>query len=521
MLQPCFFCEPMIIYILGSSLLLPRNIPKFCVKFNNSLQSWDANVERVVSQDEMNIINDKINILCGYIANVSFNLDPNIINEFKNDNNNSLSITVSRHSTFDYSKAVMNKWEDDEQIWANKEELFIQGKLSERETLHENSSCLINGSIGEAYDIRNYITLFNQVNIILPTGMRYEKFLQSLNLKEEELLKLIESNKVKLIFPHSINHYSKKLLEKATNINPENLMFSRELAYKTIIDMKRRNPISFLPVSTEEKQEILSSLLKLLSSASDSRNLTWIKGLVDVLSNTWSNMHEILSERGALGTFNIGLGPHISTTIKALTGKDYFLEIMEASNSIEWAAANNSILCPIGPLAKNEVNLAYLYSGVRKDWNLEMVTNPNMSTNGILTIARHVPVLELAEAFNGHEIDQFRKLLVDVTHNKNSEEISIAIKQFNENVKRFEKNLKHIDKWDIKGITLDTAMEITNAAIPFSGFITKQLGRAVEHLGDKHKSIEKMVMAVESKIYRASPNVILVSRMRDKIKDLL
>ena len=73
----------------------------------------------------------------------------------------------------------------------------------------------------------------------------------------------------------------------------------------------------------------------------------------------------------------------------------------------------------------------------------------------------------------------------------------------------------------MKGITLDTALEITNAAIPFSGFIAKQVGRLIEYAGDKNESVSKVIKQVQSKIHRTAPNVVLVSRMRDKVKDLL
>ncbi|WP_188453385.1 hypothetical protein [Virgibacillus oceani] len=326
---------------------------------------------------------------------------------------------------------------------------------------------------------------------------------------------------MKLIFPQSIERYNRNLLEKVSNINPKSIMFSRELAYRTILDLKQRNPLAFLPLDTDEKQEVLSNLIELSSKIKNAKDQEWFKGLASELSNTWSHMYEFLSDRGAMGTFNIGLGPIINTTVKNFTGKDYFIEIMDASQSIEWAAANQAVLCPVGPLAKNEENIAYLYSGVRRDWGLNLVTSPNIATEGILTIANYVPVLELAETFTGKEIDQFRKLLIDLTYNKSSDEINSIVEEFNKTVKAYEKKRKRIDTWDVKGITLDTALELTNSAIPFSGFIAKQVGRLIDYSGDKNESVRKAIQQVQSKISSTSPNVILVSRMRDKVKDLL
>lgn len=128
---------------------------------------------------------------------------------------------------------------------------------------------------------------------------------------------------------------------------------------------------------------------------------------------------------------------------------------MQASNSIEWAAATGAVLCPTGPLANNEENLAYLYSGVKQNWRLEVETTPNLATGNILTIAQYVPVVELAQAFTSTEISRFRKLLSDLTHNKSPDEIDEIIRDFNSSVKRYEKNKRRLDSWDSKGVTLD------------------------------------------------------------------
>ena len=492
------------------------------VEFNHSIRGWNVSLDREASADEKNIITNKINMLCGYDANVIFKTGLNLKDEYNYSNHNGLSLAVSRLSAFNYSKSIMAKWEEDEQLWSdNKLALFSGNPNIASDTLkkQQRSACLINSLTCEADNIRNYLTLFAEIILVVPPGDKIEELLNSLDLTQKELFKLLELNRVKLIFPHSINRYNKAFLETTTAINPVNLTFSRELAYRTISDLKCRNPLAFLPLSIDEKKDLLSGLLDLASKQDE--KYEWINGLVNELSNIWSNMYEMLAIRGALGTFNVGLGPIINTMIKTLTGKDYFLEIMQAANSIEWAAANQAVLCPVGPLAQNEINLAYLYSGVRKDWNFGLITQPNIATEGILTIARHVSIEELAIAFTGNEIDQFRKVLVDITHNKAPEELSNTIQAFNESVKRFEKNRKRLDTWDVQGVSLDAALEVSNLAIPFSGFIVKQLGNLVEKLSDRYECIDKILRQVEAKTHMTSPNVVLVSRMRDKIKDLL
>ncbi|MBT2667309.1 hypothetical protein J7J00_17660 [Bacillus sp. ISL-4] len=506
------------------SLLIPNSFLKFWVKFNHQFQGWDVNTERTLRKEEKEILIEKISILSGTMPRIEFSIDTNIQKHYRQKTHDPLSISVSKHSTHNFSKALMDKWEEDEQLWSeNKQGLFttIVDDPETEKAKNKSSTCLINGQMGVAHNIRNYLTLFDEVQIIMPIESSYDQFLISLGIQEDELLKLLELNKIKLIFPHSIQRYRKSLLEKAVFFNPEHIMLTRELTYKTILDLKQRNPLVFLPTTIQEKQEILANLISLSSNIKGSFERKWLESLTLELSNTWSSMYQLLSIRAAIGTFNVGLGPIINSMIKHVSGKDHFIEIMQASNSIEWAAANNAVLCPIGPLSQYEERLAYLYSGVRAGWNLELETSPNIATGEILTIAQYVPVVELAQSFTGSEIQRFRQLIVDITHNKSNEEIKAVIQDFNDSVRRFEKNRNRTDSWDVKGITLDVGLEAANSAIPFAGFVSKQLGRLIDYSGERHSRVGETVDYVQSKIYRTSPNVILVSKMRDKIKDLL
>lgn len=504
------------------SLLLSSEFPLFWLDFNNNNQTLDVKIKRELSKEEQVRFELSLHKLIGDNAKINYIFEQSLNVHIKESKHDPLSISVSRFSNQNFSKDLMEKWESDEQIWSdNKEILFTdtENDKTQSNQREEKTSCLINGQMATADNIRNYLTLFDKLQIILPIESMYSDFINSLGVTEEELIKLIELGKVKLILPHSIFRYKTDLLEKAVAIDPSSIMLSRELACKTITDLKIRNPLLFVPNSLEEKQAILQELLALASRMNDEG--VWLNGLVKELSNSWSSMHELLSVRGALATFNVGLGPFISSMIKNISGKDYFIEIMQASNSIEWAAATGSVLCPTGPLTFNEENLAYLYSGVKQDWELEIETTPNIATGKLLTIAQHVPVIDLAQTFTGNEVRRFRALIGNLTHNKTAQEIDVIVSNFNESVKQYERNKRRLDSWDVKGVGLDLTQEIANTAIPFSGFITKQIGRVIEKTGERYESVGKVVDKVQSKLSRTSPNIVLVSRMRDKVKDLL
>ncbi|WP_128103500.1 hypothetical protein [Paenibacillus sp. DCT19] len=509
------------------SLNLPKKLSSVWVDYDHKTEMWKVMSVEVLSANECEVVKYHISKLCGYEIEVYFTQREHLKNEqqLANTSFEGITLAVSKHSTLNYSKELLSKWEEDEEKWLqNREELFWSDSNELIKQNYNQSACLVNGSLGEANDIRNYLTLFKEINIIIPQEWIHEKFFSDLGVNEVDLLRLIEMNRIKLILPHSINYYKMNFLEKVIAVNPKSLMLSRELACNTLRNQRIRNPFTFLPFNTEEKRKFLSSLLELGNSLNIYENGTeykWVESLALGLSNSWSQMYELLAMNGALGTYVTGLGPFIHNTIKSLTGNDYELEIIEAANSIEWAAANNAVLCPVGPLARNEENLAYLYSGVNRNWNFEIATSPNLITDGILTISKHVPVLEIAEAFEGNEIEKLRKLIMKLSHNQTKDQITETIARFNASVKHFEKNKKRLDVWDVRGVTLDSIIELTNSTVPFAGFITKQLGRIAEYIGSKNEGVETVLRRIEAKMSRTSPDVILVSRARDKIKDML
>ncbi|WP_188453384.1 hypothetical protein [Virgibacillus oceani] len=174
------------------SLLLPKTFPRLWLSFNHGPQGWDVEVEKDLNQSELEVLKDKVSLLCGYKAEINCYLASNIEEKFKRKHQDPLSLTVSKHSTFNYSKALMEKWEEDEQLWSdNKRDLYLSGQANGWEfDKPQDSSCLINGKFGEAHNIRNYLTLFNEIQIVVPIESSYEKLLHSLDITEDELVKL-------------------------------------------------------------------------------------------------------------------------------------------------------------------------------------------------------------------------------------------------------------------------------------------------------------------------------------------
>lgn len=496
-------------------------IPPFIIKYLHEEQKWEVITENEMTLDEQRILSFNLKEMLGNEpGEIIYNINKEIFNQNKEPSkNNSILINISKYNRNRVSKNIFEKWEFDEQLWETKKIDTILGEEKNDEL--EKSSCLINGQFQESSNIRNYLTLFDEINLVMPIGEDNSKFFHDLDISETDLLKLIEMEKIKLIYPNSVERYDLELLEKVLEINNQRVIFSRQLALSTIKDIKSRNPLLSVFNNYEDRLKMLEELVLLRNKLSFEE-----QKFVDIMINTLINYssdatYDALEFRGALGTYNLGITPIINEIYRALKNKDLLLEIMSAANSIEWAAAQNAVLCPVGPFQKNEIHLANLYSGFNPQKDYIFQGQPNTSVDGILTIAKYVPVTELAEVFTSEEITRFRNLILQLTSNRNSEQIDQIIKDFNKEVKSFEKRNSNLETWDVQGTLTELTQEGANLTIPFSGFIIKQLNRYVNYKGSKNQKIGEFVDTVEAKLKRTKPNIVLVSRMRNKIKDLL
>lgn len=496
-------------------------LPSFRINYLHEEQKWEVMAESEMTLEQQRILSINLKEMLGNEhGEIIYTINKEIFSQNKGPlKNSSMLINISKYHQNKVAKNIFEKWEFDEQLWETKKMDIILGE--EKNNEFEKSSCLINGQFQESSNIRNYLTLFDEINLVMPVGEDTSKFFHDLDISEVELLKLIEMEKVKLIYPNSIERYDLKLLEKAIEINSQKVIFSRQLALSTIKDIKSRNPLLSVFNNYEDRLKMLEELV-LVKNYLNLEEQRFLDIIINTLINYSSDAtYDALEFRGALGTFNLGITPIINEIYKVLKNSDLLLEIMSAANSIEWAAAQNAVLCPVGPFQKNEIHLANLYSGFNTQKDYIFQGQPNTSIDGILTIAKYVPVTELAEAFTSEEITRFRNLILQLTSNRNSEQIDQIIKDFNREVKSFEKKNSNLETWDVQGTLTELAQEGANLTVPFSGFIIKQLNRYVNYKGSKNKKLGEFVDTVESKLKRTKPNVVLVSRMRNKIKDLL
>lgn len=510
------------------SMLLPFNFPTFELSFKLE-NGWLLEVERELTKNQIKCFENALQKLQSSTVKINSNITVKENNLFIKPNKiDVLDILSPRNFDSNISPSLKRQYELDEQIWINGRYPVISAEINGEVDLsdtwnHSGSSCLIDCSMYGAHNIRNYLTMFKTIILVSPTKFSYEKAFSSLGISESELIELVRMGKVKILFPQSIEFYDLRLLEELNDVAPNHLMFSRQLALRTIQDTKMRNPLLYPALDIEEKQELLASLFRLASSSTKNTTNSWIGALAVELSRIWSNADLLVATRGAIGTAPLGIGTIIAALIKSQTGKDYSFELMTSSMAVEWSGAMKSTLCPVGDIStiRNTEILSNIYSGVRPEWKMNLMNSPNIATGEILTIAKDVPVIELAKSFSNSDIDRFHTMIQNMIKHHNPDEMNQVIESFNQNVKMFERRKNRMATWDIKGVIVEGVTTLANTTIPLSGLLMNGISKGLEHAGGNSKSVGYFLDRAQASIYRTTPEAILVSRMKNSVKDLL
>jgi len=509
------------------SMLLPKDFPpyKFYLKQG---EAWTLEVGRFLTNEEKQTFRNCLYSLQGHSIDKYFKVIVNtkISPMIKTDKTNNLDILPIRTLSSNISSVLKRQLEKDEQLWIDyRLPILATEDFTDKDFTtpwnQNGSSCLIDVSVYSAHNIRNYLSMYKNIILVAPIHQEHQKVLSSLGVSQSELIELIKIGRIKLLLPHSIERYNLRFLEEVADTGQNNMMFSRHLALKTISDSRKRNPFLYPTLEIEDKQQLLFHFYKLADYIQDKKAQDCIKALALELSRIWSDADIMLATRGAMGTAALGLAPIISAIFKSQTGHDYSFELLTSSMAVEWAGAMKSTLCPLGASStiKNTELLSNIYSGVQQDQKMELMSSPNIVLEGILTIAKEVPVLELAKTFNGADIDRFHSMIQHLHQHYRPEEMNTIIDEFNKSVKAFERKKNRTASWDVKGVIVEGATHLSNATIPFAGVLMNILGRSLENFGEKSTRVGEFLDKAQASLYKTTPEAILVSRMRDQIKD--
>ncbi|WP_418301878.1 hypothetical protein [Lysinibacillus fusiformis] len=78
------------------------------------------------SPEEEKTLKDKIKFLTAVISPIKFHLDAEVEKRFPSKTHDPLSINVSNHASNSFSKILLDKWEEDEQLWSDSKHILFK-----------------------------------------------------------------------------------------------------------------------------------------------------------------------------------------------------------------------------------------------------------------------------------------------------------------------------------------------------------------------------------------------------------
>lgn len=443
------------------------------------------------------------------------------------------TILTYRQSKSTLSPAIAAAWEADEDTWLTVRNQVMSENPGDKNPFKPASfdgdslRCLIDCSYGTPDNIRNYLTMYEQVCIVAPIAKMQEQALSNLGISPDELKELVKLNKVQLLLPKSIEHYEQSLLQDLLDIRKDNLHFTRSVSTMTIMEMRKRNPFLFPAIPIEEKQALLHAVdQSTASSVADEQLRQLIRSTISDTGNAWVRYPNWINQLDSAMLSRFGTANLIRSMLEFHTKKDFKAVFDLSAPAVEWEAATGSILIPATiegyDTAPISGLVADVYSGTpSEDWVLQDRSIANFTAENILTISQYLPVLELATTFNGAEISRFRKLVLDITrHQQTQEGLQETIEAYNHFVKQYEKNKDNLASWNIKGFVLGLIGKgITGVPMPswLLGHVLKQTMK----FGGKDPRLAKTIETIEANLQGSIPDAVMISKMRDKVKKKL
>ncbi|MDB5122764.1 MAG: hypothetical protein JWP94_893 [Mucilaginibacter sp.] len=424
-------------------------------------------------------------------------------------------------------------WEEEEDKWLDTRNKIITSNSENPQQFKSPSlnkklfRCLIDCSSGFSDNIRNYLTMYDQVCLVAPYAENQQQALHELGLTKDEFLGLHKLNKLQVLFPKSIENYDQRLLQELIEIKKENIHLSRTITTMTIMEMRRRNPFLFPAISIQEKQVLLSAVDKSIPSLTkDARFAQAIRETITDTGNGWVRFPNMINQQDSIMLSSFGTINLVRPLLEIHENRDLKLDFMLSAPAVEWAAATSSVLVPttIHGYDTTVVSsfIADLYSGIpNADWVMQKKDYANFTAENILAISAYLPVIELATTFNSVETERFRTLVLNISkHQPTFENIAETVEAYNHFVKQYEKNKDHLSAWNIKGFVIGLIGKAV-PAVPMASWLMGHALKYVIKLSDSDPTLIRAIATIEAGLHGSIPDAVLLSKMRDKVKKKL
>lgn len=477
----------------------------------------------------------------GYFNPVGFSVDPTRRPEeekFRFEfGQGDIDLLPSRRAANTCGRDLRFLMEEDEQFWVqHRSELFASFPSARRDLLPAewnataSLGCLVDATVSAPENIRGYLSLYDTVYLALPLLGRFDSSCSALGVTSDELLKLTECGRVKILLPQSIDRYPTRWLSSVAESAPKSLLLSRRLAAATISDSQQRIPFLYPPLSPAERHTLLHALAVHADEfVGVARRGRFIRVLAE-LGENWAQAEWSVQSRGAMGTSHVGIGGIAAAIYEQLTGRDLRLELWSAAQKVEWAAALHAHAFPSTSDGYDETNACDLVAGVYGPSVGRQALTASHTTisvvSDLLAIDNKVSVVDFAREFSSADIRRLRKLVSRLAReNVDADFLRDAIATFNAEVRRYEKRPDLLKSLNVVGLFSAGAVAAgcidpsVQKLVPLAGIVLGFLVNRMLDEAPRYSAVAGGVIDFCNSVLtgRMNPDAVLVARVRKDV----
>jgi hypothetical protein len=526
------------------ALALPNDFPLHAV--SNGGRIAIIEVERELDETELRILEAVYasggNVIPYKVQVVQTGVRERPQNKARKRGEHSLEVLCAKHIPSTYPSTVKRLVEEDEDCWRTDGLRHLAGQELTHEPVPSgwipSGSCLLDTTFPQS-NIRSYLTLYPSVLIVAPLADSLDDRLKSFEITRKEFVELTRMGLVKWLLPQSIDRYDPDWLAEIAEAAPESFVLTRRLSLAAAKDQAKRNPLYGFKSDAYERRGTIRALQRFaehlenkfvlpgfswLSSSRQAGHAT--RALAAALAEYWQVAEYAMQVRGAMSSISGPLARHATELVKAMQGRDLFIEFGAMAQRVEWAGAFGTHLVPVDAEGYSEVGHARLLVGLSSGTskNRIQVRRPQELTlaEELLTFDSDTDVLDFVRDLGDGDLTRARKILSGLSK-LDETTAREAIDLWNSQIRSYERRADRLTGFNIAGILLAAASqaspnETVRNAVPILALLTPGLMTYLrQELASDSRVAGSLSDWANSALAGTAPDVVLVSRMRKKI----
>ncbi|WP_437980451.1 hypothetical protein [Sorangium sp. So ce117] len=353
-----------------------------------------------------------------------------------------------------FSKEARWAIERDEQFWLERRhEVFTSDTISHKDILPKSfalgTSCLVDAVWPR--NVRTYLPIFRRVVLLAPPENLQDQWLGNLAITKSEFLELVSLGRVQVVFHGEYSTYDSTLLAALAEQSPNGILLSRSLAAATIVDHRARTGLTST-LDVAQRAAFLAALRKQAQQIADPLERKFFDAVL--ADRQRASFAEVTWNRcGANAALYFGPG-RLAADIVAAHGRDLLIELTSAGLSVAFGGALSAVVFPAegpGYSAQTATELcASLYTGTRAGPVDTKLGEVEPVVEDLLGLDNDAPVIDLARAFAGDDIDRLRDVAFGIAGaNLDADFRRAATAELLDRVRRYDAKDQHQSRFDV------------------------------------------------------------------------